>query len=217
MPLPPPPPPTHLATWPDRTALLHDREQALELLRRRSLGVGRLVVLWLTGVLAVFGWALVAMPLMLIRDKDPMFIVLGPVCALLGLAALAPAVFIVVRGARTDRRVRELTDAWLALDEERASAQALRAPGRSLAWLLLSFAPCAAGLWAAFGGTYAAHSPYEAVLALGSGTLIWLTGLLGVAKAVGHRQWAIRELGHPRRPAPHPESGGNSRTNSDVH
>ncbi|MFI6939333.1 hypothetical protein ACIBI4_08690 [Streptomyces sp. NPDC050418] len=207
MPLPPPPPPTHLATWPDRAALLHDRGQALELLRRRNLGLGRLVLLWLTGLLAVFGWAMVAMPLMLIRDKDPMFFVLGPLCVILGLAALVPAVLIMVRGARTDRRVRELTTAWLALDEERASAHALRAPWRSLAWLLLSFVPCAGGLWAAFGGAHAAHHAYEAALALGSGMGLWVTGLLGVAKAVGHYQWAIRALGPP----------GNSRASLPVH
>ncbi len=202
MPLPPPPPPAHIRTWPNRNALLADREQALEELRKRTLHPGRLALLWLTGVLALFGWAMVCMPLLMAADDDVMAFVVGPFCALLGLAALVPAVIIVVRGARTDRRVRELTEQWLELDEDRAVARHLRAPGRSLAWLLLSFVPCVGGLWTAFGGTYAAHNPYEAVLALGSGTLLWLTGLLGAARAVGHYQWALRDLGNSRASAP---------------
>ncbi|WP_199550625.1 hypothetical protein [Streptomyces sp. N35] len=210
MPLPPPPPPGHIATWPDRSSLLADRSRALQALTGGGLGLGRLVLLWLTGLLALFGWGMLCMPLLWLGSGDVMGFILGPVCALLGLAALVPAVIIVVRGARTDRRVRELTEAWIELDEERQSVRALRSPGLSLAWLLLSFVPCAGGLWVSFGGTHAANDRYEAVLALGAGTLLWVTGLLGIAKANGHRQWILRTLGSSR-------PLGNSRTNSPVH
>lgn len=63
---------------------------------------------------------------------------------------------------------------------------------------------CIAGLWGTFGGSHAAHSRFEAVLALGSGTLLWMTGLLGVAEAVGHYKWVLGTL-------------GNSPTDSPVH
>ncbi|MBC9717265.1 hypothetical protein H9Y04_32535 [Streptomyces sp. TRM66268-LWL] len=201
MPLPPPPPPAPIRTWPDRASMLADRERALEELRKRTLHPGRLMLLWLTGLLALFGWAMVCMPLLMAANDDVMAFIVGPFCAVLGLGALVPAVIIVWRGARTDRRVRELTESWLELDGDPTVARRLRAPGRSLAWLLLSFLPCAGGLWAAFGGTYAATNPYEAVLALGSGTLLWLTGLLGAARAYGHYQWVMRDLGNPRASA----------------
>ncbi|MEV5980067.1 hypothetical protein [Streptomyces sp. NPDC052114] len=202
--MPPPPPPVHLRTWPDRQTLLRDRGTALAELRRRHLGVHRLLLLWLCGVGGVIGWALLTMPIRFLQDGDPTGFVLGPVLALLGLAALAPAVIGVVVGIRRDRRIRELTEAWLALDSHPASDARLRSPGLSLAWLLSSLAVCALGLWASFAAAAYAEPGRETytdvALGMGTGLVLWLTGLLGAAKAVGHYRWALRRLG-PASPA----------------
>ncbi|MBW5421033.1 hypothetical protein GKQ77_05555 [Streptomyces sp. BG9H] len=202
--LPPPPPPVHLRTWPDRQTMLTDRGLALHELRRRHLGVHRLLLLWLCGFGAVIGWALLVRPLKYIEDEDATGIILGPVLATLGLAALGPAVVGVVLGIRRDRRIRELTDAWLALDHHPVSDARLRSPGLSLLWLLSSLAVCALGLWASFAApayaepgrdTYA-----DVVLGMGAGLILWLTGLVGATKAAGHYRWALRM----RAPAPAP-------------
>ncbi|SDK74395.1 hypothetical protein [Streptomyces indicus] len=204
MPLPPPPPPTHISTWPTHEALLEDRVRALRAVRRGRLGGGRLAGLWGVGALAVLGWGLVTLPLKMIADEDAMVIVMGPVCGVLGLAALAGAVLILVFALRKDRRAGELARQWTELAPEPVTDREVRAPGASLIWLLVSFVPCALGLYTAFAGAYAARSAYEAVLTLGTGTLVWLTGLFGLARAFGHYQWVTHEL-------------GNSRTNSPVH
>ncbi|MFE0172750.1 hypothetical protein ACFWZ2_10575 [Streptomyces sp. NPDC059002] len=200
--LPPPPPPVHLRTWPDRQTLLTDRGMALDELRRRQLGVHRLLLLWLCGFGGVVGWALLTTPLRLIEDEDATAFILGPVLALLGLAALAPGVIGVVLGLRSDRRARELTDAWLALDSHPASDARLRSPGLSLTWLLSSLAVCALGLWASFAAAAYAEpgrdTYADVALGMGVGLIVWLTGLIGAAKAVGHYRWALRKLG----PAP---------------
>ncbi|MEU7579572.1 hypothetical protein AB0B50_18420 [Streptomyces sp. NPDC041068] len=203
--LPPPPPPPHLRTWPDRQTLLADRGSALGELRRRHLGMHRLLLLWLYGVGGVIGWALLTQPIKFIDDKDPSVFLLAPVLAVAGLAALAPSVIGVVLGIRRDRRIRELTDAWLALDSHPASDARLRSPGLSLFWLLSSLALCALGLWASFAAAAYAEPGRETytdvALGMGTGLILWLTGLLGAAKAAGHYRWALRKLG-PSRTAP---------------
>ncbi|MFF1716215.1 hypothetical protein [Streptomyces sp. NPDC058268] len=203
--LPPPPPPVYLRTWPDRNALLHDRGMALEDLRRRSLGVHRILLLWLLALGCAIGWALLTVPLEMIEDHDPLAFVMGPICAVLGLGALAPSVIGVVIGIRNDRKIRELTDGWLALDSHPASDSALRSPGLSLCWLLSSLTVCALGLWASFAAAAYAEpgrdSYSDVALGMGAGLILWLTGLIGVVKAVGHYRWAIRRLG----PAPAPD------------
>ncbi|MEV2255755.1 hypothetical protein AB0I94_35260 [Streptomyces sp. NPDC050147] len=197
--LPPPPPPVHLRTWPDRNALLYDRGMALEDLRRRSLGVHRLLLLWLFALGCVVGWALLTVPLEMIEDHDPMVFVMGPICAVLGLGALVPSLVGVVAGIRNDRKIRELTDGWLALDSHPSSDSALRSPGLSLCWLLSSLTVCALGLWASFAAAAYAEpgrdSYSDVVLGMGAGLILWLAGLIGITKAVGHYRWAIRELG----------------------
>ncbi|MGW5866008.1 hypothetical protein ACWFRJ_27925 [Streptomyces sp. NPDC055239] len=197
--LPPPPPPAYLRTWPDRDALLHDRGTALEELRRRSLGVHRILLLWLLALGCVIGWALLTVPIEMIEDHDPMAFVLGPLCAVLGLGAVVPSVIGVVVGIRSDRKARELTESWLALDSHPASDSALRSPALSLCWLLSSLLVCAVGLWASFAAAAYAEpgrdSYSDVVLGMGTGLILWLTGLIGITKAVGHYRWAIRKLG----------------------
>ncbi|WPO71948.1 hypothetical protein [Streptomyces sp. KN37] len=210
--LPPPPPPPYLRTWPDRQALLTDRGLALHELRRRHLGVHRLLFLWLCAAAAVIGWALLMQPIKLIEDDDATGIILGPVLAVLGLAALAPAVVGVVFSIRRDRRIRELADAWVTLDRHPASDARLRAPGLSLLWILSSLAVCALGLWVSFASAAYAEpgrqTYADVVLGMGAGLILWLTGLLGAAKALGHYRWALRRLGAAPAPTPAPTRGG---------
>ncbi|MFH8934468.1 hypothetical protein [Streptomyces griseosporeus] len=202
-PLPPPPPPPFLRTWPDRTALLADRRRALEVLRRRSLGIHRLLLLWLLALATVIGWALLTLPMQQVEEHDPLLFVVGPVCVVLGLAAIVPAVIGVVAGIRRDREIHGLLDAWLALDSHPLTDAGLRSPGLSLCWLLSSFAVCALGLWTAFA-TAAGAAPgpvgHEVFLGMGTGMILWLTGMLGAAKAVRHYRWALRALGTAAAP-----------------
>jgi hypothetical protein len=198
-PLPPPPPPHHVRTWPDRAALLADRRRTLEELRRHSLGVHRLLLLWLLALTAVIGWSLLVLPLRQIEERDPVGFLLSPVFAVLGLAALAPSVVGVALGIRRDREIRRLLDAWLALDSHPLSDARLRSPGLSLVWVLSSFGVCATGVWAAFAAAAGAEPgrtvQADVVLGMGVGMILWLTGLLGAAKAVRHYRWALRTLG----------------------
>ncbi|QES28938.1 hypothetical protein DEJ47_23080 [Streptomyces venezuelae] len=189
----------YLRTWPDRQTLLTDRAMALQELQRRHLGVSRLLLLWLCGLGGVTGWALLIQPIRYIDDKDPSAFLLGPVLMVLGLALLAPAVIGVVLGIRRDRRIRQLTHAWLALDSHPPSETRLRSPGLSLLWLLSSLAVCTLGLWTSFSSAAYAEPGEETyadvILGMGAGLLVWLTGLFGAAKAVGHYRWALRNLG----------------------
>ncbi|MER6344386.1 hypothetical protein ACWC10_36460 [Streptomyces sp. NPDC001595] len=206
-PLPPPPPPPHVRTWPDRASLLADRGRALEELRRRSLGVHRILLLWLLALAAIIGWSLLVLPLQQIEEKDPLGFILGPVFGLLGLASLAPSVIAVVLAVRRDRQIGQLTDAWLSLDTHPPTDSRLRSPGLSLFWLLSSFAVGAIGLWASFAAAAEARpgrSSYaDVTLGMGIGMILWLTGLIGAVKAVRHYRWALRLLGRAARPSHH--------------
>ncbi|MGW6397055.1 hypothetical protein [Streptomyces sp. NPDC055134] len=200
--LPPPPPPARLRTWPDRQTLLTDRGMALDELRRSHLGVHRLLLLWLCGIGGITGWALLALTLQAIEDEDPLAFIFGPVFVLLGLGALVPAVIGIVLGLRRDRKIRELTDAWLALDTHPATDGRLRSPGTSLTWCLSSLVVCALGLWASLG-TAAYAEPgrdtyVDVAFGMGAGVILWLTGLIGMKKALGHYRWAVRRLSPAR-------------------
>lgn len=204
--VPPPPPPPHVRTWPDRAALLADRRRALEELLRRSLGVHQVLLLWLLALAAIIGWSLLVLPIQQLEQHDPTGFVLGPVFAFLGLAALAPSVVAVVLAVRRDRRLRELLDAWLHLDSHPPTDARLRSPGLSLFWLLSSLVVGAIGLWASFAAA-ATASPgpttlSDLALGMGIGLILWLTGLIGIVKAVRHYRWALRVLG-PTRLAEH--------------
>ncbi|MFD3315197.1 hypothetical protein [Streptomyces sp. NPDC058694] len=202
--LPPPPPPAYISGWPDRSALLADRGRALEELRRRSLGVHRVLLLWLLAVAAIIGWALLVLPLQQLEQRDPTGFILGPLFAVLGLASLAPSVVAVVLAVRRDRHISQLLDAWLRLDSHPPTDDRLRSSGLSLFWLLSSLTVGAFGLWTSFAGAAEARPGRDAysdvVLVMGIGFILWLTGLIGVVKAVRHYRWAVRVLG-PRVPA----------------
>ncbi|MFH8804461.1 hypothetical protein ACH4F6_33630 [Streptomyces sp. NPDC017936] len=197
--LPPPPPPPHIRTWPDRSALLADRARALEELRRRSLGVHRVLLLWLLALAAIIGWSLLVLPVQQFEERDPTGFLLGPVFALLGLAALTPSVVAVALAVRREHQMGQLLDDWLALDSDPLHDARLRSPGLSLFWLLSSLGVAAIGLWASFAtaaGAHAAGSTYaDIALGMGTGTILWLTGLIGVVKAVRHYRWALRVPG----------------------
>ncbi|MFF3845157.1 hypothetical protein [Streptomyces sp. NPDC002328] len=197
--LPPPPPPPHIRFWPDRSALLADRERALDELHRHSLGVHRVLLLWLLALAAIIGWALLVLPIQQFEERDPTGFLLGPVFALLGLASLTPSVVAVALAVRRDHQLRQLLDAWLALDSHPLSDARLRSPGLSLFWLLSSLGVGAIGLWASFAsaaGAESGRSTYaEVTLRVGVGTILWLAGLIGVVKAVRHYRWALRALG----------------------
>jgi hypothetical protein len=171
--------------------------------------VGRLLLLWLFGAGAVVGWALLSLVIQLFEDEDPLVFVMGPVFAILGLGALVPSVIGVALGIRRDRKIRELTDAWLALDSDPASDARLRSPGVSLVWLLSSVVLCALGLWASLGAAATAEPGRDTygdvAFGMGAGLFMWLTGLIGIRKALGHYRWAVRRL------SPAPARGGAHR------
>ncbi|WP_155058577.1 hypothetical protein [Streptomyces blattellae] len=202
--LPPPPPPPHSRMWPDRAALLADRGRVLQELHRCSIGLQRVLLLWLLALSAIIGWALLVVPLQQFEERDPLRFLLGPVFTLLGLAALSPSVITLGHAIRRDHLIRQLLDAWLELDSDPATDAGLRSPGLSLFWFLSSVVLCVTGLWVSFASVIGAdpdrarHS--DVALDMGIGTILWLTGLIGVVKAVRHYRWAVRALG----PAPRP-------------
>ncbi|MFD7066516.1 hypothetical protein ACFV97_04670 [Streptomyces sp. NPDC059913] len=205
--LPPPPPPVELRSWPDREALLTDRAAVLGGLVRAHVGPGRLVVLWLWGLLGAFGWLLVGSALVAFEESyDPIGALAGLTMLVLGIGCLVPAVLLVVVGVRRDRRVRALLHAWGALDRDPARDAALRMPGASSAWLVLSFVLCAVGLGTCLAvPANAAPDGYGwslVALAMGLGMIAWLVGLIGLVKAFAHRRWVLRVLAGAPAPAP---------------
>ncbi|MEV6952799.1 hypothetical protein [Streptomyces sp. NPDC051183] len=194
--LPPPPPPAHLRDWMDEAAVRADRARFLRELGRRSLGLGRLLLLWTVSAVFALGWSFVGMGLMAFEEGDPVSFLLGLVFVTLGVGVLVPAGFWLASGARRDRQVRQLLCAWAELCRDPAADSGVRAPGRSLAWLLTSFALGVLGLWVTFGVAVSAR-PGEETYAevayyMGLGMILWITGLLGLGKAGAHYRWAVR-------------------------
>ncbi|WP_433546131.1 hypothetical protein ACQPZG_14010 [Streptomyces sp. CA-294286] len=196
LPLPPPPPPPYLRSWPGREAMLADRARAMEELGRRWLGAPAAVGFWLYAALLAVGWCCVGVALQTFEGGVFPDVLIGGVFLLLGVGALVPAVVLLGLGVRRDRTVRERLRAWGELGPDPAVDARLRAPGRSLGWLLPSFVLAAAGLWTSLG--YAATArPGAATYAdaayfIGMGFVMWVVGLLGTVKAVGHYRWAVR-------------------------
>ncbi len=129
---------------------------------------------------------------MAFEEPDPLSAVFGVVFALLGVGVLLPTGY---------RQVRQLLRTWAESDRDPAADARLRAPGRSLAWLLASFAWAASGLYVAFAGAASVlpnDTAYgEVAYYLGLGMILWITGLLGLAKAGTHYRWAVRAFRRP--------------------
>ncbi|MEU2165554.1 hypothetical protein QRN89_20960 [Streptomyces chengbuensis] len=195
-PLPPPPPPAEIRTWPDREAMLADRAGVLQGLTGQLLGVPRLLLFLLQLAGLQLGWGLVGAGLAGFDRLDPLSAVLLGVCVALGLAVLVPLGLLAGFGVRRDLRIRRLLAQWSALDLDPARDSRLGAPGRSLAWLLVSFLLAAFGLWVSFAAPAAARPGSwtygEVAYFMGVGVLCWVAGLTGVAKAVAHYRWAAR-------------------------
>ncbi len=175
-------------------------------LGRRLLGGGRLglFLVWLL-VLEV-GWGLVGAGLVMFDEAlDPFSVGFALLSAAAGVGALVPAAFFQVRGLRRDRAVRWLFVQWATLDAAPARDARHRAPGLTLAWLLVSFALCAAGLWLCLAVPASARrgtdTYAEVAYGMGAGLLLWVTGLVGTVRAVAHHRLAVR-LFSPVRAAP---------------
>ncbi|MFF1412748.1 hypothetical protein ACFVX6_23750 [Streptomyces sp. NPDC058289] len=213
--LPPPPPPAHLRAWLDANAVRADRARFLGELGRRSLGFGRLLLLWAVSAVFALGWSFVGMALMAIETHDPFAYLFGLIFAVLGVGVLIPAGFWFAWGAKRDRQVRRLLCAWAELDRDPPVDAAVRAPGRSLIWLLASFALGGLGLWVTFGSAASARpgaDTYgEVAYTMGLGMILWITALLGLGKAGAHYRWALRAFGGAGAgPGGAPGSGGPS-------
>ncbi|MDJ0383428.1 hypothetical protein [Streptomyces sp. G-G2] len=213
--LPPPPPPTHLRAWLDDAVVRADRARFLTDLGRLSLGAARLLTLWLVSAVFALGWSFVGMALMAFEEGGAAEKFVGAVFLVLGAGVLVPAGFWFVWGAKRDREVRRLLCAWAGFEREPGDAALLRAPGRSLGWLLSSLALSGLGLWVTFGSAGTARpgtDTYgEVAYFMGLGMILWITGLLGAGKAAAHYRWALRAL----RPGPSASPASPARPDPD--
>ncbi|WP_432085695.1 hypothetical protein [Streptomyces sp. bgisy095] len=205
-PLPPSPPPVEIRSWPDRDARIADRARALGELGRRLLGPGRLAMFLVAFGLLQLGWGLIGVLLVSLGDPlDVITVFIVLFAAGLGIGVLAPGVWLTVRGLRRDRILRERLVQWAVLDRHGPTDARLRAPALSACWLVLSFVMCAAGLWVGFAvpaGTTRDNGGYGLVAyGMGVALILWITGLTGLLKAVGHYRFAVR-LTAPRPPGP---------------
>ncbi|MFI8961358.1 hypothetical protein ACIGO8_04510 [Streptomyces sp. NPDC053493] len=199
-PLPPPPPPAEIQNWPDREARLVDRALALDELGRRLLGGGRLALFLTWFLLLQLGWSLVGVLLTSLDGAilDPITFLVGLIVAALGLCVLGPAVWLTVRSLRRDRVVRERLVLWAVLDRHGPTDARLRAPVLSSCWMLLSALMCGFGLWLSFAvpaGATREGGYGPVVYGMGVALILWITGLTGLAKAVGHYRLAVRLTG----------------------
>jgi hypothetical protein len=198
--LPPPPPPVEMRAWPDREALLADRARAMGELIRLSIGVPRLLLLWLTVAGFAVGWSLIGAALAAFEESiDPLSYLFGGIFACIGAACVIPTVFVIGFGIRRDKLVRERLGQWSSLERDPLRDAHLRSPAQSLFWFIPSFLLGALGLWMCFAIPATAKPGRETyadvALMMGLGFILWLTGLIGVAKAVSHYRWAVRLLG----------------------
>ncbi|WP_405665022.1 hypothetical protein OG379_23630 [Streptomyces sp. NBC_01166] len=205
-PLPPPPPPVEIRTWPDRDALLRDRALILGELVKMFIGPGRLGILWMWAGTAALGWSLVGSAFLMFEDAyDALGVIPGVICLAVGAAVLVPAAVLMAVGVARDLRVHRLLVQWGALDRDPEGDKLLRRPRASLAWLLMSFTLCAAGLFGCVAVPATARAGEETyglvAWLMGLGFLAWLTGLTGLVKAFAHRRWVLRmPAGAPAEP-----------------
>ncbi|WP_189600878.1 hypothetical protein [Streptomyces lateritius] len=197
-PLPPPPPPAEIQSWPDREALLADRARAMGELNRRLLGGGRLAVFLVWVATLLLGWGFAGGGLVALEDAiDPISMMFVFVLVAIGLCVLVPAVYFLGRGVWLDREARDRLLRWAALDCDPVADARLREPVLSAAWLVLSFALCALGLWVSLAAPAELVGPglggYGTVAFLmGTALGLWIPGLTGFVKAIGHYRFAVR-------------------------
>ncbi|MET7616514.1 hypothetical protein [Streptomyces sp. NPDC005408] len=197
--LPPPPPPEPIRAWPDRESLLADRARAMDELSRLSMGASRLVLLWLTAAGFAVGWGLVGGALKIFEEQpDVVSAMFGVILACMGAGFLLPTGIVVGLGMRRDKTVRARLLQWSSLDSDPRTDARFRAPGLSLCWFVPSFLLCALGLWLSIvtpADAQPGRETYTQVaVMMGLGLILWLTGLLGITKAVSHYRWAVRLL-----------------------
>ncbi|WP_206731317.1 hypothetical protein [Streptomyces sp. C] len=200
--LPPPPPPAHLREWLDEGAVRADRERFLADLSRRSLGLGRLLSLWCVAGAFALGWTLAGLAVTAFTAGGGLG---GVACSAAGAAVLLYAGLCLARGARQERRVRRLLCAWVLAGHDPEADARLRAPARSAVWLTASLALGGFGLWLAFASASGARpgtDTYgEVAYFTGCGMILWITALLGLAKATAYHRWTTPA---PRARAPRP-------------
>lgn len=178
--------------------MLADRARALDELSRRHLGPGRLALYWAQVAGAVLGWGFVGVALQSFEGLiDPLVAVFGAAAGAAGVAGVVTSWIFIGIGVGRDRTIRQLLGEWAEVGRGHGSAaRRWRAPGLSLAWLLPSVVVCGLGLWSsigfALGARRGSETYLEAVFFIGLGVILWVAGLIGVSKAVGHYRWALR-------------------------
>jgi hypothetical protein len=176
--------------------MLADRARAMDELAHRWLGAPAAVGFWLYGVLLAVGWGCVGVALQTFEGDLFPEVLIGAFFLVLGIGAIVPAVVLLSLGVKRDRMLRERLCAWGGLGPDPAVDARLRAPARSLGWLLPSFVLGALGLWTSLGCAASARpgtvTYADAAYFIGMGCVMWVVGLLGVLKAVGHYRWALR-------------------------
>ncbi|MGE7385956.1 hypothetical protein ACQKM2_10830 [Streptomyces sp. NPDC004126] len=202
--LPPPPPPAHLREWLDEGVVRADRARFLADLSRRSLGLGRLLSLWCVAGAFALGWTLAGLAVTAFAAGGGPGGLGGVTCSAAGAAVLLYAGLCLARGARQERRVRRLLCAWVMAGHDPEADARLRAPARSAVWLTASLALGGFGLWLAFASASGARpgtDTYgEVAYFTGFGMILWITALLGLAKAAAYHRWTRT----PPVPAPTP-------------
>ncbi|QIP85113.1 hypothetical protein GLX30_14970 [Streptomyces sp. Tu 2975] len=204
--LPPPPPPVEIRAWPDREALLADRARAMGELLGLSIGPVRLLLLWLPAAGFAVGWTIFGVALRTFAEAVNVFSRLfGVIAGALGLAFMIPTGLVIGFGLARDAEVRGRLRCWSALTRDPARDARYGAPGLSLLWFLPSFLMCAYGLWLSFTVPAGARPGKDTLagvtLLMGLGLILWITGLIGIAKAVSHYRWALRLVTRHEVPA----------------
>ncbi|MFD0353209.1 hypothetical protein ACFVHW_05580 [Streptomyces sp. NPDC127110] len=205
--LPPPPPPAHLREWLDEGVVRADRARFLADLSRRSLGLGRLLSLWCVAAAFALGWTLAGLAVTAFAAGGGPGGLGGVACSAAGAAVLLYAGLCLARGARQERRVRRLLCAWVLAGHDPEADARLRAPARSAVWLTTSLALGGFGLWLAFASASGARpgtDTYgEVAYFTGFGMILWITALLGLAKAAAYHRWTHTPAqANPPFPAP---------------
>jgi hypothetical protein len=166
-------------------------------LHRRSIDPKRLLLLWLTAAGFALGWVFFATMLEVVAEElDPFSIVFAATLGLLGVGCMIPTGLVVGLGIARDAETRRRLWQWTALDWDPARDARFGSPVLSLAWFVPSFLLCASGLFLSFavpaGARPGEDTPAGVALLMGLGLIMWLTGLIGVTKAVSHYRWAVR-------------------------